>query len=577
MEDKAKEKKKRAKKPLTKGRKIARIIILSFFGIILALIAIIAIDWGPFFFKMLMIRSDTGYKKVDTELTREQRLADLDYMYDIVCLQSPSKDVYEKAYGISYEDVYNRYRDFVTDCDSEIEYLGYMSCFLSVIPGQHNYMSVPDYDRDAVNGAFSLIEEYGNQKLKNYAYSWKEDFHDDVEAYLDYNIIEFAYFDGHYVGVDPSNHFDNTVGDYYHAELISIDGRDPKDMCFDFLSAYAPTYDLGNDCFYRVVLMFNDGIGVKHTAEILMPDGTTVTADLYEDPGFASAMSDGCAVYKDLFPKYTQDVESKMADIEENGGEDPSYEIYTDAERKLVYVDLLACVYSDGEKLAQDMKAALEKTDAETVIIDVRSNGGGSPTLARKFLFPEVFSHDQEFVSYVCGTKNDYTKHFYTGAFYKLIIGKFNDYPIRTDDEKFYYAQNFSVEGHAAKNYKIYLLTSQDSFSSADIMARVCKEYDNAVLVGTNTGGEGICGEIFCCTLPESHFMFTYMGSTNVYFPDDGVYGTMPDIYIPYTVEEYYTRLEMSLQGEDPKLFEKRLEWDKTLLYVLDLVDEGNT
>ena len=86
MEDKAKEKKKRAKKPLTKGRKIARIIILSFFGIILALIAIIAIDWGPFFFKMLMIRSDTGYKKVDTELTREQRLADLDYMYDIHAL-----------------------------------------------------------------------------------------------------------------------------------------------------------------------------------------------------------------------------------------------------------------------------------------------------------------------------------------------------------------------------------------------------------------------------------------------------------------------------------------------------------
>ena len=92
---------------------------------------------------MLKIYGSREYTRVDTELTREQRLADLDYMYELVCLDSPSKELYEQAYKISYEDVYNTYRDYVADCESEIEYLGYMSSFLSVLPGQHNYMYLP--------------------------------------------------------------------------------------------------------------------------------------------------------------------------------------------------------------------------------------------------------------------------------------------------------------------------------------------------------------------------------------------------------------------------------------------------
>ena len=90
-----------------------------------------------------------------------------------------------------------------------------------------------------------------------------------------------------------------------------------------------------------------------------------------------------------------------------------------------------------------------------------------------------------------------------------------------TKGDYFYYYEDFSVKGKAEGDYKIYLLTSYNTFSSGDIMARVCKEYDNCTVIGTNTSGEGVCGTILQCYLPESHFMFAYAPTINTEFPEE--------------------------------------------------------
>ena len=63
--------------------------------------------------------------------------------------------------------------------------------FLSVLPGCHNYMGLPDYRNNATNASFSLAEVYGTQEFKDYAYSWKEEFRDDIvyDYTSDVNII----------------------------------------------------------------------------------------------------------------------------------------------------------------------------------------------------------------------------------------------------------------------------------------------------------------------------------------------------------------------------------------------------
>ncbi|MBP5262603.1 MAG: hypothetical protein J6Z43_10815 [Clostridiales bacterium] len=557
-----------SKKPASKGAKIIFIVLFVLTFIFrTALIVIAVMLWKPVY-SLYYIDTDTGYNLVDTSLTTEQKLSDLEYMYNIVCLGNPNKALYEEAYGISYEDVYSQYRDLVAGSESEYEFFSYMSCFLAILPGQHNYMKLQDYDRTAVNGSFSLTEIYGNQEQKDYAYSWKEAWRDDVAAYNDCNLIGFYYVDGKYIGMSASTSAVRTnVCDYLNAQLISIDGRDPVDLCFEMPNRYVPDYDGINQCFFRENLLFNDGVGQPHTAVIRLADGTVETREIYDDPGFAIAFAEATSVYPELFedrPEETEDTD-----------EPKTYRITTDAGRKMVYINSVMCNTDEGERLAADLRQAIQEVDAETVILDIRSNTGGVSSFCNEQLLPVIFSHDLEFRSRVCGLKNEHTKNFYNSLFNRLFALFVGDSDFNCDKEHFYYTEDFSVEGQADHDYKIYVLTSHKTFSSGDILARLCKAYDNAVVIGTNTGGEGICGSPFNCSLPESHFMFTYTPTYCVDAPDDDVYGTAPDIYIPYTAEEYMARQEIIARGESANSYESRLTWDQTLLQVLDMIDKG--
>ena len=272
------------RKPMPKWLKITLMVIYS--------IAVI-VNWGTLFTIVIPLlngiarnqyfESNFPANHVETALTEEQRLKDLDYMYDIVCLQNPRKEQFEEAYGISYDDIYNKYREYVINVKSDFEFFSYLTCFLAVLPGEHNYMSFPSFDFSKVTG-FNLADIYGTQEFNDYINSWKEEFRDDVASYSEYSLICFRYIDGQYVGVAISGTDNSCINDYELGRLVSLDGKDPIDMCFDFLARSVPVYDRGNDCFFRNVLLFNNGTGIKHTAEILMPSGETVTADLYEDP-----------------------------------------------------------------------------------------------------------------------------------------------------------------------------------------------------------------------------------------------------------------------------------------------------
>ncbi len=510
----------------------------------------------------LVMRIDTSGKKIDTTLTMDQKLSDFEYMYEIVCLGNPAKDEIEKSYGISYDEIHDTYREYVINSKTDYEYFSIMACFLAVLPGQHNAMSIPNYDKDT--SSFMLTEIYAPQEFKDYAYSWREEFHNEVISYHDYGLFAFKYFDGAYYGLASDSTLFKINSDYKGGQLITLDGKDPKDMCFDFLSRNVPVYDGGNNCFYRDRLFFNDGIGTPHEAEILMPDGTIVITTIYEAAGYEIALADGLSAYPELRPS-SDDSGSSASDL----SAPMTYTIATDAERNLVYLESTSCDLSEAERLTQDLNQALSETDADTVIIDLRSNGGGSTDFVNEYILPLVFSHDVTYSTDVIGCKNSYTKNYYNNLYYRYYINR----PLRLEGDHFIYREDFNVKGQAAKNYKIYILTSDTTFSSADLMTRICKDYDNAVIVGTYTQGEGISGTPFRCYLPNSRFMFTYTPTVASGATDDSFYGTEPDIFIPLTYDEYSQKKDLESQGVDAGSYEVRQMWDKTLIYVLGLVD----
>ena len=563
------------KKEKKRMSKKAKIILFSILGTIFAALAVLFFVYVLPVINLLsaisFIDKDTPVSAVSTTLTTEQKIKDLDYMYDVVCLKNPAKAQIEEAYGISYDEIYNRYRDLASSSETEFEYYSQLACFLAVLPGEHNGMFLPDY-ADIMTGGHDLVELCGNQKVKDYTYAWKEVFHDDAAGYLDYSFIGFEYVDGKYIGKTFSTDRIKQVKDYDGGEIISIDEKDPSDMCFEFFETEDPFYDSGNGCFFRPTLYFNDGTGVKHTAEILMPDGTVVTADLYDDPAYDMAFSAAIYLYHDLLGfKNTSEDSSDSASGSASGSNEESapstYTIIADTEKKLVYIEITACDTSEGNRLVSDMNKAVEEAEADTLILDIRRNSGGITNFATTQLLPALFTHDVPYVSHVYGMRSKYTRNFYGNTVYKTIKG----IDTKLKGDYFYYDEDLSVTGNASHYLKIYLLTSQQTFSTADIITRICKEYDNCTVIGTNTGGEGVCGDIFQCCLPESHFVFCFPPTVNMDFPEDSYLGTEPDIYMHFTLEEYNARKSLAADGLDADSYEVRQKWDQTLNKALEM------
>ena len=479
---------RKAKKPLSKGRRIVRRIFKTIGMIVLVILVLFLIFFGKVTFRTVYKNVDTGYKAVDVKMTTEQKLKDLDYMYDLVCLNNPRKELFEKAYGISYEDLYKKYREIVINSENEYEFFSYMTCFVADLPGLHNFMGLPDYKRHCAEMGYTMNDIYGTQEMKNYTYSWQEYLRDDVKKFMEIKPIVLRYVDGCYVVTSSEKKLLDER--FAGGRLISLNGKDPKSMCFELFSGYAPTYDCGHDCYYRSVLFLNDRIGNKYSAEILMPDGKTVTTDLYCDPRVEMAFIDGSRTYPD--GSEADDESSEKSGESTKNVMDPdyvptTYQLTKDKARKLVYLNYKECERRESERLVKELQNALDEVNAETVILDIRDNPGGTSTVANKILLPVLFSHDVEFNSRNVGKLNDHTKKFDTA-----LTRLFNtaDRKIEKKDGYYYYREDASVKGQATRNYKIYVLTSQSTFSTADLITMLCKKYDNAVLVGTNTGGE---------------------------------------------------------------------------------------
>lgn len=561
---------KKAKKPLSKGRLIVRRILRTIGLLALAALILFLILFGKTAFRLAFIYLSQGYDTVDIKLTAEQKIKDLDYMYDLACLQNPRKELFEQAYGISYEDVYKKYRDLVANSKTEYEFVGYMSCFIAELPGEHNNMDLPDYQMNAVDGGFQMIDLYGYKDVKNHICSYKEAFRDEVKKYADHKAIIFSYIEGKYIAYIPNGKEGyKTVDTYAGGELVKLNGKDPADMCFNVFERYTPRIDSKTKKCFRSNLIFNDKSGEKFEAEILMPDGKTVTAVIYDDPGFDIQLFDAKRLYPEPGEKPEGEQTPSSEEVFSENYVATSYKIEKDKDRKLVYINSLVCDAREGKRIAQDIQAAIDEVDADTIILDLRQNGGGTSSFANKQLLPVLFSHDVEFAPKVVGKYNKQTREF-NNTFNKLF---FKGSKIEKKDGYFYYAEDFSVKGEAKKNYKIYVLTSHRTFSTADIIAALCKEYDGATLVGTNTGGEGIGGAPVNCILPESRLGFIYVPTVSVKYPEDGISGIEPDIFAERTVKEMFTQQELSKKGEDISSYESRKNWDNVLIKVLDIID----
>ena len=95
-------------------------------------------------------------------------------------------------------------------------------------------------------------------------------------------------------------------------------------------------------------------------------------------------------------------------------------------------------------------------------------------------------------------------------------------------------------------------------------------------VIGNNTHGEGFSGHPMNYYLPESKFIFSMTFSVSESYPDDNHLGTVPDIYVANTWNEWLRKQELTDDPDctvDLSSFEGRLMWDAVMIKTYELIE----
>jgi C-terminal processing protease CtpA/Prc len=144
------------------------------------------------------------------------------------------------------------------------------------------------------------------------------------------------------------------------------------------------------------------------------------------------------------------------------------------------------------------------------------------------------------------------------------------------NNRRFFMSETLTYDGLARFDHNVYVLVGEGTASAADTFTAVAKQTDNAVIIGTNTAGEGLQATLFAEILPKSKLVYMYNPATNENSDgtSNGIYGTSPDIYVEVDREGYAERLKIEEAGEDYTTFENRMKWDNVLLFTIDMIKE---
>lgn len=179
------------------------------------------------------------------------------------------------------------------------------------------------------------------------------------------------------------------------------------------------------------------------------------------------------------------------------------------------------------EQFAESMFKELLEKNISNLIIDIRNNGGGDSRVGDvllSYISSEPFiQFDKELVRVTPLTSK--------------LLGDTGIEPmfIFAEEDSTNYVRPRSIQdGHYTGN--VYLLTSNNTFSSAGSFSWVFKECGMGKVIGEETGGMNVCyGDICVYKLPISRLATTisYKRFWQFRADENDIHGTMPDIAVP--------------------------------------------
>ncbi len=468
-------------------------------------------------------------------MTEKEKLDDFEYFYNTVSSSMPMIDKFKDAYGFNFVERKDYYESMIKQTKNDIEFYSVMQAIVREIPSFHTDLIYPE-DQNGLYCYNSNKINTNRKYISNSTY-WTELINDYNEK-NDTEYYSFLYYDGSYI-FNPDESDNNSFNDM---TVNMIDNISVDEYIKTNLSVYNLYYDGKNKKPYRSRIVFNSKVGKEHDIILSSANGSTSHIKLKID-----ICCDELFLFKDTILNKTPDNYKEVFVCEGNN---------------ISYIKL----DSMSPYLAEETKKAIQSLKNNNVIIDLRDNYGGDNEFAEKNIYPELFADDIKEIHYSYIPCTKYNQVFTDDIFNKMVLhlkktksNPYNNMPMYRATKKNIY------KGKADSNKKVIILISQNTGSAADNFVSDMKKNNLAVIIGNNTGGEGLMYSFCEQLLPNSKLSFIYMpcGAIDYEGVDNSVYGTSPD---------YYTASEITLNNlYSCSNLDELCEIDNTIRFAFEL------
>ena len=442
-------------------------------------------------------------KKVDDIcMTEQQKIEDFEYIYSNICNSMPMIKQYYDEWELDFEGNKEKYADMIRLTSNDYEFYCTIHAIIQDIPSFHTDIVNPGLESYQKLNCFNLKNIITDRTSQGYWKYWEEIANKGVTALEQKEYYVMLYNDGKYMLYG--------MGDYEETEINSINGINVDEFIKDNTSSYQLLYDGKNNKLYRNKVIFNTMEGEEVQIKTSFNEKKLCYSIVQE-------MNYGI-IYKDA-NKQWDSTEEEMSDYYETDS-------YT-------YIRI-----DNFESNGDDVKSKIENSSKDTVVLDLRNNTGGKTDFAAKYIYAPLFTRDikETHTWYMPDTEQN--RKMYDSIISYFMFGKKKASQKQTffknNKDYFEYTITKNYKGNAKCDKNVIVLISRKTGSAADEFASLIKEHKLGVLVGNNTGGEGLIKTYMADELPNSHLVYIYEPgcALNPDGSDNSLYGTSPDYYI---------------------------------------------
>lgn len=488
------------------------------------------------------------------DLTKEQKIHDFNFLFDVLESSYPLFEYQEKVYGINWLKNKEKYLKMINATTDNFEFYATLDSIFSELPSIHTMLLEP-----SIEVYNSLNCFFDNDIKKENALNTKtREWNKYIKSYEKENRILssfcFEYIEGQYV----LNYYSSENIDWkipYGTILKKINNKDVIDFYKENPSIVYYKYDSFRNNVYKSYAMFNFERGEEVDLEIMDTSSNTSIIK-----AFYSLVSEELANW--LPNEYSRFFPDNSINL--------SFYIK--------YFEGINTAYVNLQKIDNNTyKAFLKNIDTingkENLIIDLRNNLGGNPKLFINFILSLIGNEN-------CEVKREW--YVKDSEINKNILSSLSDVIIekKTDnirDSGFYVVSEAIKKNQIIKNFKVnrvLILVNNRSASATDTIINYIKNNNLSIIIGANTLGEGMSGSFAAVPLPNSGLVFTFMPGLS--FNADGscnsCVGTYPDIWAEQSIEDSVIKWDMLSEGLDVNDISNIMKYDTALKVAISVI-----